>query len=649
MGHDDRWQPDFGRVEATPPPWAAKRPIRIALLGDFGGGALSGRLDTGDALARRKPLKVEFDTLEDALSRLGLTLTLPIGAEGAAVEVPVTDLESFHPDSLYGNLEVFSALSSLRKRLNTPSTFEKAAAEVQAWGGEALRKASSVSTHGRAQGASLSASARLDDFARLTGRAPSAPAADTSVDSLLRRIVGPFVQPAASPDKAKLLAAVDEALSDAMRAVLHQPDLQNAESLWRGADFLLRRLETSHQLQVHLIDLSAEELAADLSSVDDLAESGLYKLLVDKPSQEDDGGYSYLVGCYHFEATPPQLELLGRAALVAGHAGAPFLTAIDSSAFTNRKEPPHRLVRDAIAALKASPQAAYLGLFGPRFLLRHPYGKKSDPISSFAFEEFSRSVGLRGMLWGHPALLALCVMCVRGGQLTIDDLPFHHYIDDDGDSTALPCTERLINTTGAALLRDFGINGLMAFKGQPLVRLTGVSAINGDGLAAPMSAPRKPMPVSRGAVYSKTPVKVDWAPAQRSAGTVGLSAPVQALAPEPEPAAEAEAPPAQSASVSEAPPEPLPATSAEEGPDAAIEAEDAPVDAAADDTPQPAEPAAAEAPAPALPPDEAAAVDDELAALLASLEPDPAPAADAGAADEPAMDPDLEALLKSLG
>jgi type VI secretion system protein ImpC len=56
---------------------------------------------------------------------------------------------------------------------------------------------------------------------------------------------------------------VDNALSDAMRAVLHQSEFQNLESLWRGLDLVLRRIETGPMLQVHLVDMSAEEFAAD--------------------------------------------------------------------------------------------------------------------------------------------------------------------------------------------------------------------------------------------------------------------------------------------------------------------------------------------------------------------------------------------------
>jgi type VI secretion system protein ImpC len=172
------------------------------------------------------------------------------------------------------------------------------------------------------------------------------------------------------------------------------------------------------------------------------------------------------------------------------------------------------------------PDASYLGLIGPRFLLRHPYGKRSDPILELRDGGVHNEDGLRGMLWGHPSLLAMCVLAVRGGQMTIDDLPFHHYVDADGDSVALPCTDRLINTHASTLLRDYGINGVMAHKGEALVRLAGLEAINGDGLAAPGGTGRKAPSDTRFALRSKPDrddkVAVDWTPAQRKAGTVGV-------------------------------------------------------------------------------------------------------------------------------
>ena len=486
------WTPNYGQLKSPAPAWAAKRPVRIALLGDFGAGAAAGRLDTGDDLAGRKPRPVEFDSLEDALGQQGITLNLPIGAQGAdsaPVEIPLADLDSFHPDTLFRELELFKKLHELRKRLNNPASFDKAAAEVAKMGGSS-QKASRAGRGARARGAAPSAGARLSDFARLTGRT-SAPDTGGNIDTLLRNVIGPFVVPAAKPEKAGLLATLDGGIADGMRAVLHQPDFQAAESLWRGVDFLLRRLETGPMLQVHLIDVSAEEFAADLSASDDLSDSGLYSLLVSKPAEAKDGGYTYIAGLYQFEATPPHTELLGRMAKVADAAGATFFTAMSVDDLSTPRTPPHPLVIDAFAALRELPQSRRLGLLGPRFLLRHPYGKRSDPISSFAFEEFTMADGLGGMLWGHPALLMLTVLAGQNGKPNVNELPFHHFVDADGDSTALPCTERFMSSMAATELGRYGIKALMAHKGEPLVQLTGPDTVAGT-FTAPAAAAARP-------------------------------------------------------------------------------------------------------------------------------------------------------------
>jgi type VI secretion system protein ImpC len=613
----DTFCPDFADMSQAAPTWNAKRPLRIAVLGDFGAGAGRGRLHTGAQLARRKPLPVEFDTLEDAMQRLGLALTLPLGADGVPVAIELGDLGAFHPDAIFEGVPLFAGLGSLRKRLNQPGSFAAAAAEVMAWAENAGPRASSLARRAVARGSAPARGATLDDFARLTGRPSAAARADSAVSALLRRVVGPFVQPAASPNKDRLVAAVDAGLGDAMRALLHHPDFQTSESLWRGVDFVLRRLETGPRLQVHLLDVSAEEFAADLSGASDLCESGLYRLLVDAPSQDADGGYTYVAGCYRFDATPPHAELLGRAARIASHAGASLLLGINTDPFADRREPPHRLVLDAFAALRALPEASFLGLFGPRFLLRHPYGKKSDPISAFAFEEFSRGEGLGGMLWGHPALLALTVLARSGATPVIDDLPFHHYVDEDGDVVALPCTDRLISANVASLLREAGINALMAHKGEALVRFNGFEAVNGDGLAVAGAAPKKARADARFAQQSKidtegAPAAAAYAPTPRRGSAV--PAPTDEVSDEP-------AQEAQEDEVAEA--------QAEAPPDDSGEG----IDGSTTEEP------AAQAKAP----------DDELAKLMSSLEEAPSAAAAEEPGAEAPMDPELAALLKSLG
>jgi type VI secretion system protein ImpC len=606
------WTPHYGELKAAAPAWAAKRPVRIALLGDFGAGAAAGRLDTGDALARRKPRSVEFDSLEDWLGQQNITLNLPVGADGAPVEIPLADLESFHPDTLFRELELFRKLNDLRKRLNNTATFDKAAAEVAKMAG-ATRKASRSALGARARGAAPSAGAKLSDFARLTGRT-SAPDSGAGIDALLRNVIGPFVVPAAKPEKASLLKTLDEAIADGMRAMLHQPDFQATESLWRGVDFLLRRLETGPMLQVHLIDISAEEFAADLSASDDLTDSGLYQLLVGKAAESKDGGYTYIAGLYQFEATPPHTELLGRMAKIANAAGATFFTAMAVDDLGNPRQPPHPLVIAAFAALRGLPEAKRLGLLGPRFLLRHPYGKRSDPISSFAFEEFTMADGLGGLLWGHPALLALTVLAGQGGKPNVGDLPFHHVVDADGDSIALPCTERFISTPVATELARYGIKALMAHKGEPLVQLTGPDTVAGT-FTPPAAVAAKP-----GARMG-----VEMAVRSKLADPEARKAPAPKAAPKAAPQAEAAEAPAASASATDD--------------DADLDALLADLGAGGD---------AAPAPAPAADTSDL----DDLDALLASLNDDapaaePAAAAESAASDD-AMDPDLEALLKSL-
>lgn len=611
------WTPNYGQLDAPAPAWAARRPVRIALLGDFGAGAAAGRLDTGDDLARRKPRSVEFDSLDDALSHQAITLNLPVGADGAPVEIPLADLDAFHPDTLFRELELFKKLHDLRKRLNNNATFDKAAADVAKMGGTAL-KASRAGRGVRARGAAPSAGARLSDFARLTGRT-SAPGSGGNIDALLRNVIGPFVVPSAKPEKVGLLKTLDEAAADGMRAVLHQPDFQTTESLWRGVDFLLRRLETGPMLQVHLIDVSAEEFAADLSASDDLSDSGLYQLLAAKPAEAKDGGYTYIAGLYQFEATPPHTELLGRMAKVADAAGATFFTSMAIDDLCNPRNPPHSLVIDAFAALRGLPEAQRLALLGPRFLLRHPYGKRSDPISSFTFEEFTMADGLGGLLWGHPALLALTVLAGQNGKPNVGDLPFHHFVDADGDSTALPCTERFMSSTAATELGRYGIKALMAHKGEPLVQLTGP-----DTVAGTFTAPAVVAGATRARMGVEMAVRSRLAePAQRS----GSGAPAKAAKP-------ARASEADDSAVADD-------EASTPGADTSDSSDD--LDALlaglnADDSSSTTDAAT-----------ESSSDMDDLDALLASLNDDTPAAAPAESGGDEAMDPDLDELLKSLG
>ena len=139
---------NLGVMKGALPARAAggKEQFRLAILGDFSGRALSGQLETGADLAKRKPISVDVDNLDDVLARKGIKLMLPVGAGGGAVEISIGSMDDFHPDQLYDNVEVFSGLGGLRSRLKTNSTFAKAAQEVQSWLGTKVEDAAPVPT-----------------------------------------------------------------------------------------------------------------------------------------------------------------------------------------------------------------------------------------------------------------------------------------------------------------------------------------------------------------------------------------------------------------------------------------------------------------------------------------------------------------------
>lgn len=607
---------NFGMMLGAAPPRKDSSKFRLAVLGDFSARANAGQLATGDQLAQRKPLRIDFDNFDDVLQRLGIQLSLPLGSGGGAVQVAIRSLDDFHPDELYDNVELFSELSGLRQQLKNKSTFAKAAQQVQSWLGDKLPPPARPAA---ARGTSIPADCKLSDFARLSGQQTARGASEQAAAQLIRQVVAAHVVPAADPQQAPLLAAVDAALADAMRSILHHPDFQTLEAIWRSLDFLVRRLETGPDLEIVLYDVTAEEFAADLSQADQLESSGLYRLLVEQPALDaHQGPLSVIVGNYIFEQTPPHAELLGRMARLAAAAQAPFVSSLGVDCLKNLKiEDVHPLILESWSALRALPESAYLALTLPRFLLRTPYGERGESIDRFEFEEFTMQMGLRAMLWGNSALLAGLLLGQTysqqglkkmnlGSILSIGEMPYYFYEDEHGDQVALPCTERMINVQTAEKLAAQRLLPVLSIRGRPEVRLAGFQSLGGKPLAGPW-APVAITP-SAAAPAAATPA----ATAAPAASEVAAAAVEQA-------AGEADAE--------------LDAMLAALG-----------TDSPATETP-PSEPPAA-SPAAEAPPASAPATEasDELDALLASLgTPEPESSSDDG------MDPDLAALLADLG
>jgi type VI secretion system protein ImpC len=539
-----QYEVSFGQLGRAPRAAGATTKFRLAVLGDFSGRANAGKLETGAALAARKPLKVDVDNLDTILERQKLELNLSLDGEEGKVAIPLASMDDFHPDQIFEALDLFTELKNLRRNLANKSTFDRAAKTILSWSGETalppLPKKSAA--------AAIATDRKLSDFARLTGRKSTADTAEASVEDLMRRLIGPLVQPARDARAEQLTARVDEALSNAMRRILHNPDFQAAEATWRGVEFLVRRIETGAKMEIVLYDVSAEEIAADIAATDDLSKSGLYAMLAEQPALDaNQGALSAVIGLYQFELMPPHAELLGRIAQIAAAAGAPFIAGIGPDALKTPLHEQHPLIREAWQALRGVPATAYLGLATPRFLLRMPYGKKTDAIDAFPFEEFTRQSGLSGMLWGHPGLIPALLLAETfaqqglkmkpGAVMGVRDMPYYVYIDPDGDQTALPCTERMYSERAAVGVANFGVMPLLSLRGRPELRLGGFNAVAGTPLAGFWA------PVT---VAPPTPTNPAPDPAPVAREEPEAPPPQDAAPEEPEAAAPAEAPAADS-------------------------------------------------------------------------------------------------------
>ena len=432
-------KPSFGSGDAR---------LKLLLAGDLSGRGSRGVTETD--LARRPLVRVDLDTLDQAIARLAPRLVLAPPADDRPPDaLAFASLDDFHPDHLCRKLEAFVGFGALRARLLDASTFAATA--------DALEPPPSAAKLPPA----------VDTLERLLGGKPrQAGAAD--IGAFLQQVVAPHIVPAPDARQARLVAAVDEAASHHLRSLLHHPAFQRLEATWRAVQRLVAALDEG--ISLFLLDVSRQELAADLAGGPD--GSGLHRRL-----GEEGAGWSMLVLDETFGPGADDVKLLSALGAVAAQLGAPLLAAADP-----------RLDWSALdgetaarwQALRESPQAPALGLALPRFLLRLPYGPKTDPIESFPFDELGGQRVHESYLWGNPAfacaLLAVAAFRDKGGEmqlgdvLEVDDLPAHSY-RQDGEAHLQPCAEVFMPERVSLALIGRGLMPLVSARDRPSARL----------------------------------------------------------------------------------------------------------------------------------------------------------------------------------
>lgn len=436
---------------------------RLLLLGDF-----SGHRPDKPALSTRTPWPVDIDRFDSLLERLGPQLRL--GQEGAAVSFAA--LDDFHPDALYQRLPVFASLRNLRGRLENPASYAAAAAE--------LKRGQTGPAPGPVPDADL--------FSQLLG-GPVSPPGQTAAQqrqdiaqSLIQRLVEPHLDKRVDiGEQRQLIAAVDDAIIQAMREVLHEPGFQALEAVWRGSHWLADRIEDSEDIQIYALDLSLGELAEDLAAAQGHVEqTATYRLLTDSSLAVAGGEpWSLVVGHYRFGDDADSLGLLEFLGVVSACCGGVFIAGASSKLLgcANLAATPDVSdwptadagLAQAWHELRRRPVARHIGLALPRFMLRWPYGKKSAPIERFPFEEMPPRPPHEAYLWGNPALPCAerIIRAWREGEAgqEVPSLPYHIY--DDGSGQAVkPCAEAYLNEKTAHALIDRGLMPVLSVRNQ---------------------------------------------------------------------------------------------------------------------------------------------------------------------------------------
>ena len=435
-------------------------PMRLLVMGDFRGQPVAAR----KPLAERATLRVDVDNLDAVMGRLMPRLQLP------AAELDFAGLEEFHPDALYARLPVFAALRQMRLRLADPARFAQAAAELGQGAGFAPTAGALAPASAPTDAGLLAQLLGGNPVAKAAPAGPAAAAPASVVDAFIRSIVAQHIVPDIAPQQAGLIASVDAAITDLMRALLHAPGFQQLESAWRGVQWLISSLELDEQLQLHLFDVSREELLDDVVAAQGrIDQTGTYRALVDRWRNQPGGqGWSVITGLFNFGPSVEDIGLLAALGVLAAQAGGPLLAAGDP-ALAGGDGP-------ALAGwntLRQSEVAPWIGLAAPRVLLRLPYGKGSDPVSAFAFEEFGAAPVHAQFLWGNGGL-ACALLFGRaftargwdfepGDEREIGDLPAYTFVKD-GERELQACAEQYMGEASGELLMAAGLMPVMSHR-----------------------------------------------------------------------------------------------------------------------------------------------------------------------------------------
>lgn len=491
-------------LEEERTPLSEDTPFRLLLIGDWSGRG-SHFSFSGSNQSSLKPIEIDRDNFEEIIQKLNAEILLDLNGDGKEVlRLRFGEMDDFHPDKIFYQVPLFDQLRETRRELMNPHTFNQAMRKIRPLSSEAITEESeegfirSAESEKQPPAADNLLEQILSESEEGSNQKQSRAASSDNLDNLISRLVKPYLVEVDETEQAKSVAAVDEATGQLMRMILHHPRFQALESAWRGIELLVSRVETGSNLKLYLLDLTKDELAADIQSVGDLSESVFYKLLNNESFDEsDDQPWALICSNYTFEPSVEDTAALMRIAKIAQSSNTSFIAQagpqilgvefLSETLESNRwglseDEPEGKLW----SMLRDQVEACYVGLTVNQFLGRMPYGAKSNPTETFSFEELLNPNNQNDYLWVNSSFACALLMAqsfclyeweIEGNLLLdIEGLPLYMY-KDAGQTIVKPPVEAALNLSAAQKIIEQGLMPFVSFRDSDSIRLASFQSI----------------------------------------------------------------------------------------------------------------------------------------------------------------------------
>ncbi len=305
---------------------------------------------------------------------------------------------------------------------------------------------------------------------------------------------------------ARVLAGIDALLSRQLDAILHHPELQRIEALWRGTHWLVHGIADA-QVKVRILDVRWGEVARDLERAMSFDQSVLFDRIYSNEFGTPGGEpYGMMIVDHQVSHRLGQRDrtddvaTLSGLAEVAAAAFCPTVVGVDPrmmgiDAFADldlRQELSATFANPEYARwerLRARSDSRFLAAVAPRLLARRLYRGRDFPRLGFVYDE--RADGPRDLLWMNGAFALAHVACramaqhrwpaaIRGtvpvGEGGTVDGPIRQLLPSDRagvvarfavENAVSEDQEVALNELGVIALRQIHLTGLTAFLNLP--------------------------------------------------------------------------------------------------------------------------------------------------------------------------------------